>query len=163
MKDADLRALTKHKDFILKNGDIVLALTRPVISGELKVARTTKGDVPSLLNQRVARVIPKTEVAFNDYLFALFSWGKLASDIEDEIFGTDPPNVSTKQIESMRYAIPPLDEQRLIADSISSVSNRIYIAFNKLEQLKQIKKALMQDLLTGKVRVNLTDKESAVV
>ncbi len=46
---------------------------------------------------------------------------------------------------------------------LKSVDEKIQLTDKKLNQLRLSKKALMQDLLTGKVRVNLTDKESAVV
>ncbi|ABM19467.1 restriction endonuclease subunit S [Marinobacter nauticus] len=154
--------LSEYSDFALKEADIVVALTRPVISGELKVAQLMKSDAPSLLNQRVARVIPKLSRVSREYLFTLLSWRKVANDIEQAIFGTDPPNVSTKQIESLCYPLPPREEQDLIASSLGAVSNRIRTLSNKLDQLRGTKEALMQDLLTGKVRVNVDQKESAV-
>lgn len=147
--------LLKYKSFVIHSGDIVLALTRPIISGQLKVARATDADSPSLLNQRVARIIPNEKAVSGDFLFVLFSWEKLAADIDEEIFGTDPPNVSTKQIESISYAIPPLEEQIRISGLILSIFNRINTVSMKMEQLRSLKKALMQDLLTGKVRVNV--------
>jgi type I restriction enzyme S subunit len=153
--------LSKHSDFVLKEADIVMALTRPVISGELKVAKMTKSDVPSLLNQRVARVIPNSHRVSKEYLFTLLSWRKVANDIEQAISGTDPPNVSTRQIESLYYPLPPKEEQDLIAHSIGAVSDRVRTLSNKLVQIQDAKQALMQDLLTGKVRVQVDTRELA--
>ncbi|WP_335910548.1 MULTISPECIES: restriction endonuclease subunit S [Shewanella] len=54
-----------------------------------------------------------------------------------------------------KYAIPfpSLAEQKLIAGAVDSVLNRINARQAKLNSLVNMKKALMQDLLTGKVRV----------
>jgi type I restriction enzyme S subunit len=61
----------------------------------------------------------------------------------------------TKQgIEETNVTIPPLSEQERIASILSSIDNNIEDKKRKLEQTKSLKKSLMQDLLTGKVRVN---------
>ncbi|MFZ6722531.1 restriction endonuclease subunit S [Undibacterium sp. Ji49W] len=55
----------------------------------------------------------------------------------------------------MLVAIPPLDEQRKISQVLKSVTLKLEIVNKKLDRLLNQKKALMQDLLTGKVRVNV--------
>ena len=65
--------------------------------------------------------------------------------------------------EQFMFAVPPIDEQSLISDSIYSVTRKIDDLNDRLKLKTDLKKALMQDLRTGKVRVKLTDKESAVV
>lgn len=52
-------------------------------------------------------------------------------------------------------AIPEIAEQRKIASALSCVDGEIEILKQKLNHLKQEKKALMQQLLTGKRRVNM--------
>lgn len=47
--------------FALSEGDIVLALDRPWIAEGQKMARVSKGDLPSLLVQRVARIRASSE------------------------------------------------------------------------------------------------------
>jgi type I restriction enzyme S subunit len=56
-----------------------------------------------------------------------------------------------------KYLIPSpsLEEQVRISDVIASISNKIKVKEYKLSSLKNTKKALMQDLLTGKVRVKV--------
>jgi type I restriction enzyme S subunit len=55
--------------------------------------------------------------------------------------------------ESVLFAKPPLDEQKIIVLSIMSVEEKLMAVTLSGAKLKSIKKALMQDLLTGKVRV----------
>lgn len=56
-----------------------------------------------------------------------------------------------------KYLIPSpsLEEQVRISDVVASISNKIKVKEYKLSSLKNTKKALMQDLLTGKVRVKV--------
>ena len=49
--------------------------------------------------------------------------------------------------------ILPIEEQIKISDAADSIDNKILKAEKKMLATKHLKKALMQDLLTGKVRV----------
>ena len=49
-----------------------------------------------------------------------------------------------------------------IFNIVDSVTKKVSIAEVQLEQVRRVKKALMQELLTGKVRVNIDIKENAV-
>ena len=55
---------------------------------------------------------------------------------------------------------PSYIEQEQIASMISSIQSKISIKQQKLQQTQNLKKSLMQDLLTGKVRVSLNRYES---
>ena len=107
-----------------------------------------------LLNQRVGKVIPKNQDAkafirelmrSRLYLEQLFSFGS----------GTKQANLSQSQIMGISIPIPPIDEQRLIGETVSNVSDTINALSRKLHQTQSLKKSLMQDLLTGKVRVTV--------
>lgn len=50
---------------------------------------------------------------------------------------------------------PSIEEQINISEVVASISNKIGLKEHKLSALKNTKKALMQDLLTGKVRVKV--------
>lgn len=57
--------------------------------------------------------------------------------------------------EKVKFQMPPLQEQRKIAELISMADQEIEALQRKLDCLKQEKKALMQQLLTGKKRVKV--------
>lgn len=73
------------------------------------------------------------------------------------------PNASVDRRGSLRWdefssihvPLPTLEEQNEIASTLSLVDQEIEILKQTLEHLKQEKKALMQQLLTGKRRVRL--------
>jgi len=70
-------------------------------------------------------------------------------------------NISQEILKSVPCAIPPLAEQNVISNAIAALERELNLKREILQHKKSLKKALMQDLLTGKVRVKLTSKESA--
>ena len=144
----------KHPNFILRQGDIVCAMTRPILNGKLKVATISESDAGALLNQRVCKITPYGKVV-DDFLFHLLQSDFIVEQIDIEIAGSDPPNVSGEQIESVWVTVPSIEEQRNYAEVIDSIQNRINILSLQLSQTQSLKKSLMQDLLTGKVRVTV--------
>lgn len=63
-------------------------------------------------------------------------------------------NVNSKVVRQSEIPLPPLSEQRKIAEMLGTVDSKLEDEKNQLNALKDLKRALMQDLLTGKVRVN---------
>lgn len=64
-------------------------------------------------------------------------------------------NVAVPDFFSMPIALPPLQEQRKIAAILTSVDNQIDTYQAKLTSLTRLKTGLMQQLLTGKIRVKV--------
>ena len=69
--------------------------------------------------------------------------------------GSAQPGLNLADVERMRVVMPPLPEQRKIAAILSSVDGAIGRSASKKRQLQQTKAGLLQDLLTGKVRVSV--------
>jgi type I restriction enzyme S subunit len=53
--------------------------------------------------------------------------------------------------------LPPKIEQKQISDILESIDNEVISLKNELNSLQRIKKAMMEDLLTGRVRVKLDE------
>ncbi|BAY29326.1 restriction modification system DNA specificity domain protein [Nostoc carneum NIES-2107] len=151
----------KFEDFVLYEGDVIMAMTRPVINGKLKVAQLQQYDIPSLLNQRVGRLQVDRNLVNQQYLYMLLQSSWVAQAIEQLIFGTDPPNISSKQIESITIPIPPLDEQRKIAEILSSMDEAIASTQAVIDQTRKVKQGLLQQLLTRGIG-HTKFKESAI-
>ena len=75
--------------------------------------------------------------------------------------GGNREGLNFQQVRAIRLPVPPLDEQKKIAEIVSSIEKNICNKLAKLAHMSDTKKALMQDLLTGKVRV--TPNESAAL
>ncbi|GAB4294556.1 MAG: hypothetical protein Kow0083_07610 [Methylophaga sp.] len=82
---------------------------------------------------------------------------QLMSHMQSKIYslqsGGAQPHVYPKDLEVLRVSIPSIEEQQKIATVLSAADNEIEILKKQLDQLKQEKKSLMQQLLTGKRRV----------
>lgn len=63
------------------------------------------------------------------------------------------PNVLVGSLRQFRIGLPPLPEQKKIAEILSTWDKAIEHTSNLIEQLKKRKKGLMQKLLTGKTRL----------
>ena len=69
-------------------------------------------------------------------------------------YGGAQPNISSNDIYKIKISIPSsLDEQKAIADILCKADEEIELLKKQLDLYTEQKKGLMQNLLTGKVRV----------
>lgn len=147
--------IEKHNKFVIREGDIVFSMTGTAGKEDYGFAvKVPVGAQVCLLNQRVAKVVAGENLDANFLLHLLHS-RKFLDEIYSLGAGTKQANLSSSNILNVKLAFPPLKEQSKIASTLDSVSKRIFVTKEKLAQLNEIKKALMQDLLTGKVRVKV--------
>ena len=69
------------------------------------------------------------------------------------------PAINFGQIRSLLVTVPSLSEQSRISEALLQVSFVALRNLSSLPKLQSIKSGLMQDLLTGKVRVNVDETE----
>ena len=146
----------EYNRFNLKVGDVVVAMTRPTLGNQLKIARLKHKADESLLNQRVAKLLFSEKVS-SEYMYQLLSTIEVALKLNHALLGTDPPNLSTKVLHEISMELPSLIEQQKIATVLTNADKEIELLEQQLADLQQEKKALMQVLLTGKKRVKLND------
>jgi type I restriction enzyme S subunit len=80
------------------------------------------------------------------YYFCIVDWRKL-----DESTGV--PSLSATAILNVKISLPPIPEQSAIAAVLATADKELELLACELEQQKLIKKYLMQQLLTGRIRV----------
>ncbi len=80
------------------------------------------------------------------YLFLTIDWRKY-----NEASGV--PSLSVNNIHNIKISIPPLEEQKQIAEILSTVDKKLENLKEKKQSFEELKKGLMQKLLTGEVRV----------
>ncbi|MCU8267890.1 restriction endonuclease subunit S [Vibrio vulnificus] len=125
----------------------LLICTRATI-GELAITATEM-----CTNQGFKNIIPSacTDVAFLYYLIQS-SKHRLVAKASGSTF----LELSKKDFENILFHIPSFKEQQKIASVLTAADKEIELLAAKLAHLKQEKKALMQQLLTGKRRVSLS-------
>ena len=73
-------------------------------------------------------------------------------DIAKIAQGVSIVHLYAAELENLKILLPPLDEQKKIAEILSTWDEAINLTINLIENKKQFKKALMQNLLTAKIR-----------
>jgi type I restriction enzyme S subunit len=76
-------------------------------------------------------------------------------DLERFATGTGVPTLNRNDVHNQIIKFPPFEEQLKICDAIGVIESRLELILMKLSQAQSLKKSLMQDLLTGKVRVTV--------
>ena len=137
-----------YQDFIIKEKDILVALSGSV--GKIGIAKDIK---VALLNQRVGRFIINSKVINNTFVFFLLSKNEFYNFILNNSASSAQPNISPSFVESFEIILPPLPEQQKIAEILETVDNAIEKTDAIIEKYRRIKKGLMADLLTGKIRL----------
>lgn len=89
------------------------------------------------------------------FIYALLSHKQ--SYIYSLQIGGAQPHVFPKDIAKINLCVPTKEEQIAIAEVLTAAGREIELAQQKLEQLRQQKHGLMQQLLTGKKRVNINN------
>jgi type I restriction enzyme S subunit len=108
----------------------------------------------AVLNQHIFNV-KLTEKINKD--FAYYVLRNIQSKIENHAHGfkTSFVHVTKGDMNSVKFPLPPLDEQISITQRLITIDEKIEILLDKKSLYKNFKKGLMQQLLTGKVRVNV--------
>lgn len=135
----------------LEEGDFVIALDRTWISAGLKVAEIKADDIPCLLVQRVARVRANSSLE-QALLRQYFSGNKFEQYVKSVQTATAVPHISPNDIKNFSLLLPPIEEQKKIAQILSTWDKAIATTEKLLENSQKQKQALMQQLLTGKKR-----------
>lgn len=132
-------------------GDVLF--TREAPAGE---SCMVPAGVKICMGQRMVLLRPKVDKVYPDY-FSLYLTSEAAKlAIYELSIGTTVTRINIEDIKRIPCVVPPVKEQREIHLKVSSVQSVITKKELFLSSSESIKKALMQDLLTGKVRVKLS-------
>ncbi|MBN3573785.1 restriction endonuclease subunit S [Vibrio neptunius] len=128
----------------------------PDLVGESGYVESSISDLflPDKLWMISAKNESKTNMRWLSYVLSSGRTRKLISDAATGTSGS-MKNISKPNLLSIEVAVPCPSEQFEIAKVIRAIDVRIEKRSQQLIQKRAIKKALMQDLLTGKVRVKV--------
>ena len=147
----------KCKNFRVLDGDLVFALTRPVISTGIK-ATIYRGTDQILLNQRNSVLRTKGNVSLSWLYFTMLT-DDFVGAFQAEIDNTgQQPNISTYSIGELAISYPPINEQEKIQHEIESLSIKIdkaiKLSLTVIDKLKEYKSTLINSVVTGKIKVS---------
>lgn len=119
-------------------GDIIMSVRAPV--GKVAVAT-----FECCIGRGVCAICG-SEYVKQLLLYYECNWSRLSQ-------GSTFDSVNGKEIRQLKFKIPLSNEQTAIAERLTAADLEIELLTKELEAQKQIKKYLMQQLLTGKIRV----------
>jgi len=129
----------------LQDGDVILAMDRPIVGDGLKLAWVTEDDLPCLLVQRVTRIRGaegKAVTAFLRYAIASIAF---KAHIDRITTGANIPHISGKDIASYTFHLPPIDEQERIASAISTYDDLIETNRRRIALLEESARLLYRE------------------
>ena len=142
--------------FRLNKGDLLFALTRPIINGGIKVGIYLKDDI-CLINQRTAKLQPKSNLNSKWIMYLCcvkaFLW---EYSLLIDVTGLQP-NISANDILTIKIPLPKIEMQKEIIayldDKCAKIDKLIALKQSKIEKLQEYKKSLIYEYVTGKKEV----------
>ena len=130
-------------EYIVNNGDVLVGM-----DGDFTPCIWRKG--VALLNQRVGRI-----GAFGmDLLFSYYLLQQPLQELQIGTGATTVKHLSHFDVEELELTFPEeIKEQQAIAQVLSDMDNDIEQLEKKLAKYQQIKQGMMQELLTGRIRL----------
>lgn len=140
----------QDKNIQIKNDDILITK-----DGSLGKTALVKGlNKPATLNSGVFVIRPIQDSYDPTFVYYILSSFVFKDFLDHLSAGSTIIHLYQKDINKFRFAIPPtIEEQIAIAAILSDTDNEIEALEQKLDKTRQIKQGMMQQLLTGKIRL----------
>ena len=144
-----------YKHFLADSGDLIIACSGISVDRfDEKIAFLEDEHLPLCMNTSTMRFKVKKSVKASLEFLRYFMMSPLfKNQIRRQITGSAQLNFGPSHVEKCYIALPSYDEQQRIATVLINADKEIDLLEQQLADLQQEKKALMQVLLTGKVRV----------
>ncbi len=134
----------------LKVGDIVTVHT-----GDIGTSAVIEKDMDGAHGFATLNTTVNPEIIYNYYLSKYFNSNMYKKQAMSFSTGDGRFNLNLKDFINSLIPIPSLKEQQKIAEILSSVDAAIEKTEQVIAKMEEVKKGLMQQLLTGQVRVKI--------
>ena len=139
--------------FEINNGDLLIAMSGAT-TGKVGIYSS---NTLAYQNQRVGNFKLNSEAngnaSYRNYLIS-----NLTPDILKIAYGGAQPNISGKAIEEMDINLPPLAEQKVIANKLNELLTQVESTKARLDAIPAILKSFRQSLLAAAVSGKLTEE-----
>lgn len=139
-----------HKNYHLQNDDVALTIV-----GTIGRCAIIKNYSNNFTFQRSVAVLRPNKTIISKFLYILLQGKKIQNALFNRQSISAQPGIYLHDLSKISFNLPPLPEQKAIADILSKADEEIDLLTRKLSALKEQKTGLMQQLLTGKIRVKV--------
>ena len=148
ISDKDVQRLSRYK---VKEGDMIFSRVGRVGSSVL-IEEEHNGWLFSGQTLRIRFENPELNSKYVNYYFHSNLFNRV---LIPELLGATRDSINTKILEEFPVIVPPKKEQDQIVAILSQADSREYELGKMKSAYKNLKKGLMQNLLTGKIRVRI--------
>ncbi len=138
----------KLSKYTAQKGDILISLTGNHPHAETQVVGAVsklKMDIRAFVNQRVAKIDTKPNLADKDYIYFALKEEGLSKYLASQSSGSaNQANISKADIEDLDIALPPLPEQKAIASVLSSLDDKIDLLHRQNKTLEAMAETLFR-------------------
>jgi len=140
--------------------ETVMSRGKPQVGDVLLTTEAPLGQIASIdkeyvaLAQRIIKYRGIENYLDNSFLKHYFISNKFQDLLLLNSTGSTVKGIKGSRLKKLKIAIPPLEEQKQIADILSTADEKLEVLRAKKEKYETLKKGLLQKLLTGEVRVN---------
>ena len=146
---------SEGKRTLVQTGDVLISITADL--GVIAVVNDDIGE--AYVNQHVSLVRPK-DCSQSRWLGHYLAFEGTQTQFTANNDSGAKAGLNLSAIRNIKIVLPPSIELNKIVTTLDSIDASIAIKREKLLKIADTKKALMQDLLTGKVRVTVDDNNS---
>lgn len=150
--DFDPNTIAMEKLYNVKQDDLIVNIT---FAWEGAIAIVKKEDEGAFVSHRFPTYTFDRKVVIHDFFQYIIIQKRIRYFLGIISPGGAGRNrvLSKKDFLKLKWKLPSVKEQKIIASVLINYDNEITLLKNKLNQIKEQKKGLMQQLLTGKTRV----------
>ncbi|MGO1468897.1 MAG: restriction endonuclease subunit S [Tissierella sp.] len=138
-------------NYYLEDGDLVFARTGASTG---KTYLYNKKDGRLVYAGFLIKVTPNKKVLNPSYLKFFTHTGRYRNWVKVMSMRSGQPGINGKEYSEMNIPLPPLSEQKAIATVLTDTENLIASLEKLIEKKEKIKEGTMQELLTGKKRLD---------
>jgi type I restriction enzyme S subunit len=136
--------------YTLKEGDILIAR-----AGSIGVSTISDKDYKNIIfGSYLIKVELSKEKIFPYFLYYFLQSNFFLGLLNSANEGVRK-NINKPFLENLDIILPPLEEQKAIAEKLSKIDELIEIKKQKKEQVQKFKKIMMKKLLSGEIRVKI--------
>ncbi|MDA0114675.1 restriction endonuclease subunit S [Vibrio sp. 2art] len=96
-----------------------------------------------------------------NYLYQFMQSPQFKAQISKVVFGSAQPQLTIKQIKKFKVLVPISEEKKWIEETLKLANDKLTLLEQQKAETQQLKKGLMQKLLTGEWRVTVEETEAA--
>ena len=144
------KAVRESSAKILPKGTLLFALY-----GKGTVGKTAILGIEATTNQAVCGILPRNNAFVPRFMqyYLIHKREQILTQYVNPSSDVGRTNIYLSSLALLKLPLPPLEEQKQIAEILSTVDRKLELLRQRREKLERVKRGLMKDLLTGRRRV----------